>query len=156
MAYSAVAVANAFINKAKAGGIEDLTPMKLQKLLFYTQSWHLKLRNGSPLFDDQFARWKFGPVIPSLYHDLKKYGSSVIEEPIRIYKIEGGGLHALTPDIQPDDEQAHSLINKIIEVYGKYSGTQLSNLTHGQNSAWSKGETDGGPISFKDMAEFIH
>lgn len=62
MAYSAVAVANAFIEKALKGELKELTPMKLQKLLFYTQSWHLKLRGGTPLFDDLFARWKFGPV----------------------------------------------------------------------------------------------
>lgn len=156
MAYSAIAVANAFIEKAKAGNVKELTPMKLQKLLFYTQSWHLKLRNGTPLFDDQFARWKFGPVIPSLYHELKKYGSGIIEKPIRIIKLEEGKLKALTPDIQQDDAQAHALIDKIIEVYGGYSGTYLSNLTHGENTAWSRGEVDGGPISFKDMADFIH
>ncbi|WJM85671.1 DUF4065 domain-containing protein [Dickeya chrysanthemi] len=156
MAYSAIAVANAFIEKARAGEIKELTPMKLQKLLFYTQSWHLKLLNGTPLFDDQFARWKFGPVIPSLYHELKKYGSSTIDEPIRIIKIDGGKLKAFTPDIQKDDIQAHKLIDKIIEVYGGYSGTQLSNLTHGQNTAWSQGDVDGGPISFKEMAKFIH
>lgn len=48
MAYSALAVANAFIEQAKAGKIQGLTPMKLQKLLFYTQSWHLKQNNGAP------------------------------------------------------------------------------------------------------------
>ena len=38
MAYSALAVANAFIERAKEGKLSGLTPMKLQKLLFYTQS----------------------------------------------------------------------------------------------------------------------
>ncbi|ENO5268794.1 DUF4065 domain-containing protein, partial [Escherichia coli] len=82
MAYSAAAVANAFIDKAKRGEIKDLTPMKLQKLLFYTQSWHLKLFNGRPLFYDLFARWPYGPVIPHLYHMLKKYRGDEIQEMI--------------------------------------------------------------------------
>lgn len=34
MAYSAVAVANAFIEKGMQGLIPDLSPMKVQKLLF--------------------------------------------------------------------------------------------------------------------------
>lgn len=34
MAYSAAAVANAFIEKALKGELKNLTPMKLQKLLF--------------------------------------------------------------------------------------------------------------------------
>lgn len=51
MAYSATAVANAFIEKATKGELSELTPMKLQKLLFYVQSWHLRLYN-EPLIDD--------------------------------------------------------------------------------------------------------
>lgn len=156
MAYSAVAVANAFIAKAKAGEISNLTPMKLQKLLFYTQSWHLKLYERKPLFDDQFARWKFGPVIPSIYHDLKKYGYSEISDYIKTIRIDGSQIKAITPTIQEDDMQAKLLIDKISEVYGKFSGTELSNLTHGPKTAWSKGEADGGPISYDDMAENIH
>ncbi|MDZ5641674.1 hypothetical protein [Enterobacter sp. A103] len=35
MAYSAIAVANAFIEKANERGICDLSPMKLQKLVFF-------------------------------------------------------------------------------------------------------------------------
>lgn len=89
MAYSAQAVANAFIDRAQKGVIPDLTPMKVQKLLFYTQSWYLRFNNGAPLFDDNFERWKFGPVVPSIYHELKPYGyhavirkiSSVIQTP---------------------------------------------------------------------------
>jgi len=38
MAYSAMQVANAFIRRQ----IPDLTPMKLQKLMFLAQSWYLK------------------------------------------------------------------------------------------------------------------
>jgi uncharacterized phage-associated protein len=34
MAYSTIAVANAFIERAKGAKITDLTPMKLQKLVF--------------------------------------------------------------------------------------------------------------------------
>lgn len=156
MAYSAVAVANAFIEKAKKGQVSNLTPMKLQKLLFYTQSWHLKLRGGQPLFDDLFARWKFGPVIPQVYHLLKKYGSSDVNDKISIIIDGDDGFKRITPTIQSDDLDAIALIDKIIEVYGKYSGTELSNLTHSTTSAWSMGDPDGGPISHKDMAEHIH
>lgn len=156
MAYSAAAVANAFIEKAKKGELKGLTPMKLQKLLFYTQSWHLKLCNGKPLFDDLFARWKFGPVIPPIYHLLKKYGSNEIQEPISIIVDSGGDWKRITPSIQKDDADAMKLIDKIIEVYGGYSGTELSNMTHAPNAAWSKGPADGGPILHTDMAEHIH
>lgn len=155
MAYSAVAVANAFIEKAQKGQLSGLTPMKLQKLLFYVQSWHLKLY-GKPLFEEGFMRWKFGPVIPTLYHELKRYGSSPIDKKIRKIEMDGDDFTALTPSIQPDDAIACAMVDKIIEVYGKFSGTQLSNMTHAEKAAWSRGEPDGGPISFDDMANYIH
>ncbi|ECG5642402.1 DUF4065 domain-containing protein [Salmonella enterica subsp. enterica serovar Poona] len=156
MAYSAAAVANAFIEKAQKGELKALTPMKLQKLLFYTQSWYLKLRDNTPLFDDLFARWKFGPVIPPLYHMLKKYGAGEITEKISVIIECDGELKRITPTIQKDDEEARALINKIIEVYGKFSGTELSNLTHAPGTAWSMGKPDGGPITHEDMAKHIH
>lgn len=156
MAYSAVAVANAFIEKAKQGKLKGLTPMKLQKLLFYTQSWHLKLCDGKPLFDDLFARWKFGPVIPPIYHLLKKYGSNEIQEPISIIVDSEGEWKRITPKIQSDDAIAEKIIDKIIDVYGSYSGTELSTMTHAPNTAWSLGAVDGGPITHTDMAEHIH
>lgn len=156
MAYSAIAVANAFIEKAQKGEIKGLTPMKLQKMLFYTQSWHLKLCDGKPLFDDLFARWKFGPVIPPIYHLLKKYGANTIPEKISVIIEEGGDWKRITPSIQKDDVEAQRLIDKISEVYGGFSGTDLSNMTHAPNTAWSKAPADGGPILHEDMANLIH
>ena len=74
MTYSAMAVANAFIKRSKEEEITNLTPMKLQRLMYYAQSWHLAIK-GEPLFDDFFARWPSGPVIPSLYHAFKYYSN---------------------------------------------------------------------------------
>ncbi len=50
MGYSSIAIANSFIGKANIGEISNLTPMKLRKLMFYTQSWYIKLY-GKPLFE---------------------------------------------------------------------------------------------------------
>lgn len=60
MTYSAMAVANAFIKRAKEGVLPELTAMKLQKLLYLLQSCHLA-RTKTPLLDDHFVRWQYGP-----------------------------------------------------------------------------------------------
>lgn len=162
MAYSAIAVANAFIERAKQGRIPDLTPMKVQKLLFYTQSWFLHLYGGEPLIDDSFARWKFGPVITSLYHDLKGYGYRPVTEKLsRAVLAPGGkGVNLVTPEVSPDDKVANDMIDKIVEVYGKYSGNQLSAMTHAKGTAWSLSpsgkEGDGSIIDLVTMANNIH
>ena len=91
MAYSAIAVANAFIEMGLRGELSQLTPMKLQKLLFYTQSWHLFYNDGQPLFNDDFERWPYGPVIPSIYHELKTYRYKTITNKIsRLLQTEDG------------------------------------------------------------------
>ncbi|MCT4708810.1 DUF4065 domain-containing protein [Enterobacteriaceae bacterium H11S18] len=158
MAYSANAVANAFIDRAAQGKIPDLTPMKVQKLLFYTQSWFLKLYGGRPLIDDSFARWRHGPVITSLYHELKNYGyQSVTSKLTRaVPSPEGNGVRLITPDVDPNDKMAIDLIDRIAEVYGKYSGTQLSAMTHAEGTAWSLRGGDGSIIALEEMANNIH
>src|SRR5579872_5034244 len=47
--------------------------LKLQKVLYYAQGWHLALY-GKPLFDDKFQAWVHGPVISHIYGEYKKFG----------------------------------------------------------------------------------
>ena len=155
MAYSALAVANAFIERAKEGKLAGLTPMKLQKLLFYTQSWHLRERE-LPLMDDHFARWQYGPVIPSLYHELKSYGSRPVTSLLSNLKPDVEDIVFVTPRIPESDTYAHRLIDRIINKYGKWSGTQLSNLSHEEGTAWALRGADGSAIDWKEMAQLIH
>ncbi|MFM0614545.1 DUF4065 domain-containing protein [Paraburkholderia nemoris] len=155
MAYSAMAVANAFIKRAKEGRLQNLSPMKLQKLLYYAHSWNLALKD-KPLLDDFFARWTYGPVIPSLYHEFKEYGASDILDYGGHIVEEDGELVRKRPIVGKRDEATWALIDRIIEVYGGYSGAQLSSMTHSKDSAWSQtGEVDGGPIPNAELARCV-
>jgi len=159
MAYSANAVANAFIERAKQGKIPDLTPMKIQKLLFYTQSWFLKLYGGKPIIDDSFARWRHGPVITSLYHELKSYGYHPVTSKLTraIPAPDGKGVRLITPDVDANDKTAVDMIDKITEVYGGFTGIQLSAMTHAEGAAWEiGGGGNGSIITAEDMAKYIH
>lgn len=156
MAYSAQAVANAFIDRYQRGLIPDLTPMKVQKLLFYTQSWYLRFHNGQPLFDDNFERWRFGPVIPSIYHELKPYGYCPVQRKISGLIQTPNGVQIVTPEINENDLEAIELIDKIAANYGKYSGPELSSLTHAAGAAWSLGPDNGSIISLDEMKNNIH
>ncbi len=142
MAYSAKAVANTVIELAAKRGIHDLSPMKLQKLLFYIQSWYLKLYN-QPLFDDFIERWNYGPVVRDVYNEFQTFGSS----PITSFATDALGYR---PSIQEHDIIAKELINRIFDVYGKFSAIQLSNMTHAQETAWSKGGLYT-TINFEDL-----
>ena len=155
--YSVLAVANAFIKRALEGRLDDLTPMKLQKLLFFTQSWHLRI-NDKPLFDDLFARWQYGPVVPSIYHAFKRYGQKVITDYGKMIATDNDDIKIITPEIDwKQDSETVAFIDKIIEVYGGYSGWRLSVMTHEPGTAWQmSGTADGGPIPFDFMKNYIH
>ncbi len=144
MKYSAIAIANAFIEQSNNGKTNNLTPMKLQKLMFFAQSWHLK-SNHSALFDGYFERWQYGPVLPEIYHEFKSFGAKSINE-------FGSSMWNEYQKIDTNDYQVIDFLEQIINAYGDYSGTQLSWMTHQPETAWSKGRV-GTLINFQEMSE---
>jgi uncharacterized phage-associated protein len=60
---------------AWTGQVEEarLSNLKLQKLLYYAQGHYLATA-GQPLFDDRIQAWSHGPVVPTVYHEYKKFG----------------------------------------------------------------------------------
>jgi uncharacterized phage-associated protein len=65
-------IADYFIYVANETG-SYLSNLKLQKLLYYAQAWHLALYDV-PLFEEDFEAWIHGPVIPSLYEQYQTFG----------------------------------------------------------------------------------
>src|SRR4051794_28085835 len=74
---SSFAVARYFIEQSQRDGILDLTPMKVLKLVYIAHGWVLSSADA-PLISESVQAWKFGPVIPSLYHYFKRYGASPV------------------------------------------------------------------------------
>ena len=78
MAYPVTQIANQLLLYSADRGKELMTNMKLQKMLYYQQGFHLAYF-GTPLFDDDFEAWMYGPVIPSVYEKYKNFGHQGIE-----------------------------------------------------------------------------
>ena len=144
MPFDSRSVANYFITLAESRG-HKLTPMKLQKLVYFAQGWSLAL-TGTSLIDEQIEAWKYGPVIRSLYRACRPYGDGPITSPVSYpmprEKGRGGGSYEwidVTPTIDDKPEEAarmKPLLDRIWEIYGKFSGIQLSNLTHQAGTPW--------------------
>src|SRR5260221_3271487 len=64
-------VADYFIRLANETG-SFISNLKLQKLVYYAQAWHLGIK-GAPLFQEDFQAWVHGPVIPELYQKYKSF-----------------------------------------------------------------------------------
>ncbi len=128
--YSPKSIANYFIELAKARG-ERLTPMKLQKLVYYAIGWYAGY-TGRPLVDEPVEAWQYGPVIPSLYHEFKKFGSGQILE--KATDIDDNfELYEVTP---PEDPNVRKFLDNIWTSYGHFTAIKLSDMTHAAQGPW--------------------
>lgn len=114
---SAFDVAEYLLSKADATE-NDMTHMKLQKLLYYCQGFSLALL-GCPLFLEAIEAWIHGPVVPVVYQEFKGYGKAPLE------RSGLGSIDALT-------SEEKGLIDDVYSVYGGYSAAKLRNLTHSE------------------------
>ena len=144
MGYSAKAVANAFLDIAVANE-KKLSPLKLQKLVYIAHGWNLAI-NDKPLIDDEFAEaWQYGPVFPSIYHEFKEFGKTPVLWKAAEYEMdEDFEFKVFNPEIPNDDEDTWKLLNRVWDIYGKYSGLTLSDVTHRPDTPWSKTWAESG------------
>ena len=56
---------------------EPTTPLHLVKLVYISHGWVLGF-HGIPLIRESVEAWKYGPVIPAVYHRYKPFGGSHI------------------------------------------------------------------------------
>lgn len=96
--------------------IEDwMTPLKIQKLLYYAQAVSL-VTTWKSLFTNEIQAWMHWPVIPEIYHTYKWYGSGIITEEI-------------TEEINIWDEERQVII-QTWDIYSGYTAKGLEKLTH--------------------------
>ena len=122
---SALDVANYFIELATAVDENDLTNLKLQKLLYFAQGHHLAI-NKKRLFVDQVEAWDLGPVVRSVYDVFKEYSCY----PITVFDVK--------TEVNPLSKEQKLFIDKVWDKYGKWSAGYLVSLTHKPHSPWSK------------------
>lgn len=140
MGYPAAAIANELLELARLDG-KKLTPMQVQKLVYFAHGWNLAL-TGEPLIDERIEAWEYGPVVKSLYKDFREFGSGFITKLAKAPDLDGAEYSWTTPCIDdgPDDELnefTKALVQKIWEVYGGYSAFRLSEMTHAETSPWT-------------------
>lgn len=130
MRYSSLEIANALIEKAKERNIKDLTPMKLQRLMFFAQSKYVK-SHARLLIRDNFERWDYGAVIPIVYFTFQSFSSKPI------------GKLALDLNAKPIQanlsEKDSEFLDNVLEIYGKYDDLKLSKMSRQKKTAWRMG-----------------
>lgn len=140
MAYPVLAVANKILAYgASATNGELVSNLKLQKLLYYVQGFHLAVF-GEPLFEEEIEAWMYGPVVPSVYAHYQEYGNKGIEPESEVLELSS-------------EEEA--LFAEVLRVYGDYSAIGLMNLTHNEYPWKSTPEGRGHVIDKEKLRTFF-
>ena len=94
------------------GVSDDITPLALQKILYYSQAF-FKVFYGYHLFENDCEAWDQGPVYPEIYSKFKDYKYIVSKN-----------------DVCSLDEEEQFFIDLIMRYLGCYSGKALERMTH--------------------------
>lgn len=131
-----VLVADYFIANARG----PLTPLQVIKMVYIAHGYSLAIL-GKPLVEEAVEAWRYGPVLPSVYHSAKRYGGGKITQ-------------LLYSGIKTDDRKGvedaknffrnriplrqRAILDGVLDVYGEFNGHQLINMTHVVGSPWDR------------------
>lgn len=132
-----------FAEKDLGAGGELLTNLKLQKLLYYVQGYHLAIYE-KPLFDDKIESWMYGPVVPTVYEFFKSYGSN--------------GLTSASVDESSEfaNKDSLDLVFQVYNMFKSFSAIGLMEKTH-QEDPWVNAVPHGRGTEIKneDLMKFF-
>ncbi|KAA6333472.1 hypothetical protein EZS27_018119 [termite gut metagenome] len=116
--YSANQISDWILSRYNLEAGDSITPLKLQKLLYYCQAWHYTIFN-TPLFKDSIEAWTHGPVVPSQFKRFAhlRMCDNILANPIQIEKV----------NLEKDTEE---LLIEVMNIYGQHTAYYLEKLTH--------------------------
>lgn len=120
-------VANYFLLQTDDDAGDIISNLKLQKLVYYAQGFHLALK-GAPLFNEPLQAWNHGPVSPELYRMFRDHGAGALPRPVNC---------ELTLTAEETD-----LLDEVYAVYGQFSAWKLRDLTHDE-APWKNSFREG-------------
>lgn len=117
---------------------ETVNNLKLEKLLYYAQAWHLA-RYDEPLFEAAFEAWSSGPVIPAIYYRFKEFGISPLSAPTELSKLE---------------PETAMFLNEIADEYLPFSEWELEWQVH-RDAPWrnARGSLDAVELCRNEVLE---
>lgn len=105
---------------------QSLTNLSAQKLAYFAHGWHLALL-GQPLVNENFEAWRYGPVLPDLYHVFKVFSGNPIPSDHPLIEQQ--------PRLD-DASMSAQLIERVLDVYSGYGSTGLVSISHDPNGPW--------------------
>lgn len=111
MCVSVLVVANHFLTISD----EPISNLRLQNLVYKAQGFCFGFHD-KPIYYDETLAYSFGPVVPTLYRSLQRYGNGVVSEQLPLNDIQKTEIIS---------ESERELIQSIYSAYKKFDNTSL-------------------------------
>ncbi|MDD7586176.1 MAG: DUF4065 domain-containing protein [Mycobacteriaceae bacterium] len=138
MAYSPTMIANNILSRAFAEKAY-ISPMKLQKILYFVASEYQKATKRL-LLEEPFSTWAYGPVVYSVYDEFRSFS----KDNIKRYARDARGDVFVIDETQ--DIELKVALDRVWDKTKDMGAVKLSEITHLQNSAWDKAFQDDEPV----------
>lgn len=131
-------VADYFLRLVDEDAGDGISNLKLQKLVYYAQAWHLAITD-EPLFLDEIEAWKHGPVVPSLYIKYKRFGwesirpSAIAPAVLSMKPWEPSVIRRSKTSVALVKKATKAILGDVWETYGQFSAKRLEELTHSED-----------------------
>ena len=106
---------------------DEVTPLALQKLLYYIQGIFMSVF-GDELFDEDCTAWVHGPVYESVYELFKTF---------KYNPIDDHRFVLLKDRFKKLNEEEKEIVDLVVNTFGLYSGKALERITH-QEEPWKQ------------------
>jgi uncharacterized phage-associated protein len=139
-------VAHFFLTKNIPNTKKAITHLKLQKLVYYAQSFYLAFdfdeKLNDLLFDDHLEAWTHGPVSSEVYKNYQSKGNRFEE------------LAVFEDKIYFPNTCVRDMLDCVWHNYGGFSGSQLEYFTH-REDPWLKARARAGVKPWEPSNEVI-
>ncbi len=148
MTYDSRAIANFFLDYADSHKVE-LSPLALQKLLYFSQGWHLAIFDH-PLVKNGFEAWERGPVLRIVYDCFKRIN---ISAPIKTRAKTFDPINNLNIAVEYElSVEEEKFLEKMFSYYGYKNAYELSDLSHERGGPWDliwNGSPENNPVGMR-------
>ena len=101
---------------------EEITPLALQKMLYFIQGIYMVLFGGA-LFCEDCEAWAHGPVFKDVYDVFRNFKYNPIDD--TRFSMFQNRFSELSDNVK-------QVINLVVDSFGLYSGKTLERITHGE------------------------
>lgn len=141
----------------------SVSPLKLQKVLYYTQAWYMVFfGRKNTLFEDVPEAWVNGPVYPTVYYEYRDKVPGMCDHLTASHfgtEDITGTLQKLSEKLQFTRDETE-LVDSIVTLYGSQTQNHLIFLSHSEKP-WAEKreglapfEKSNTPLSLDTMYEY--